>query len=107
MDCVDLDFRPKLKPIVIRKDSLGPNFPTRDLTVSPQHRILVRSRIAKRMFDAQELLVPANKLTGFDDIDVIHDNPRVLNTFICFLITMKSSGPTERLQKASLQAPKP
>ena len=81
LDCVDLDFRPKLKPIVIRKDSLGPNFPTRDLTVSPQHRILVRSRIAKRMFDAQELLVPANKLTGLDDIDVIHDNPKGVEYF--------------------------
>ena len=33
------------------------------------------------MFDAQELLVPANKLTGLDDIDVIHDNPKGVEYF--------------------------
>ena len=71
----ELLAHPNLRPILIRADALGPGYPRRDLTVSPQHRILVSSAIAMRMFDRKEVLVPAKKLLSLDGVTVIHDNP--------------------------------
>lgn len=49
-------------PIRIAAGALGKNSPEKALYVSPQHRILVRSKIAKNMFDAEDVLIPAKKL---------------------------------------------
>ncbi|MBO9433280.1 Hint domain-containing protein [Ruegeria sp. R13_0] len=68
-----LDAKPHLKPIVIRADALGPGYPRRDLIVSPQHRILVSSAIAKRMFNCQDVLLPAKKLLPLSGVDVLDD----------------------------------
>lgn len=68
LDTIDLALRPKLRPIVIGASALGDNIPARDLVVSPQHRVLVRSRIARRMFDADEVLLPANKLLALNGV---------------------------------------
>lgn len=62
--------QPELRPIRICKDALGPGMPDRDLYLSQNHRVFVRSRIAKRMFDVDEILVPAKKLVGIDGIAV-------------------------------------
>ena len=62
--------RPDLRPIVIGKGALGPETPTQDLSVSPQHRILVRSKITERMFGAPEVLVRAKQLVEMDGITV-------------------------------------
>ncbi|SFR32314.1 Hint domain-containing protein [Yoonia tamlensis] len=70
-----LDENPNLKPILIRADALGAGYPQQDLVVSPQHRVLVSSVIAMRMFGREEVLVPANKLLPLDGITVQHDNP--------------------------------
>ncbi|MEO8531803.1 MAG: Hint domain-containing protein [Deltaproteobacteria bacterium] len=59
-----------LLPIRIAARALGPDMPNADLYVSPQHRILVRSVIAQRMFDAREVLVAAKHLTGLPGIAV-------------------------------------
>lgn len=68
-----LAAHPQIRPIRIRAGALGPNRPTQDLIVSPQHRILIRSRIARRMFDANEVLVPAKQLLQIEGIDIATD----------------------------------
>ncbi|WP_288948168.1 Hint domain-containing protein [uncultured Paracoccus sp.] len=68
LDGKRLDLCPNLRPILISQDALGPDLPQRDLIVSPQHRALLRSAIARRMFDAEEILVAATHLTALDGI---------------------------------------
>ncbi|MEP2029396.1 MAG: Hint domain-containing protein [Paracoccaceae bacterium] len=52
----------KLYPIRICAHTLGNGLPKRDLLVSRQHRMLVESRIVKRMFGQDGVLIPAVKL---------------------------------------------
>lgn len=73
ISAAELDAHPNLRPIRIRAGALGPNIPEQDLMVSPQHRILVRSRIAVRMLDAQEVLIAAKHLLEVDGVDVASD----------------------------------
>ncbi len=64
----ELSSNPKLRPIVISAGSLGFNLPKIDLRVSRQHRMVVRSKIAGRMFGQAEVLIPAIKLTQIPGI---------------------------------------
>jgi Ca2+-binding RTX toxin-like protein len=70
LDVIDFRQHPYLLPIRIRAGALGEGLPLADLTVSPQHRILVRSKIAKRMFGAHEVLIPAKKLLAIEGIEI-------------------------------------
>lgn len=65
--------KPRLRPIRIRAGALGDSMPSSDLLVSPQHRILVRSKSAQRMFGANEILVAAKQLLPLDGIEVAED----------------------------------
>ncbi|WP_304615630.1 Hint domain-containing protein [Paracoccus sp. (in: a-proteobacteria)] len=67
-----LDLRPQDRPIRIEPGALGPGQPSRTLFVSPQHRVLLRSRIARRMFGHDEIMVPARHLLGLPGISVDH-----------------------------------
>lgn len=58
----------KNAPVRIQRGALGPGMPARDLIVSPQHRIMIASKIAGRMFGACEVLIPAKKLVGYPGI---------------------------------------
>jgi len=62
-----------LRPIRIAAGALGHQVPSRDLLVSPQHRMLVCSKIAKRMFGEEEVLVAAKHMVSIDGIDVATD----------------------------------
>jgi len=73
LDGIDLYANPKLRPICIKAGALGPDTPNCDLHVSPQHRVLIASRIAERMFDAEEVLVPAVKLVGLPGVEIATD----------------------------------
>ena len=75
---------PELTPIRIEAGALGQNMPAADLTVSPQHRILVRSKIAQRMFDANEVLVAAKQLLQLDGISICEDVTEVEYFHILF-----------------------
>lgn len=71
LDAIDLAAAPHLRPIRIRAGALAPNVPAQDLLVSPQHRILVRSHIAQRMFGSSEVLVAAKQLLAINGIEQI------------------------------------
>lgn len=72
-----LAARENLRPIRIRAGALGADTPSTDLVVSPQHRMLVRSGIAQKMFGTMEVLVAAKQLLQIEGVDIAHDLPEV------------------------------
>lgn len=77
----DIAENPLYAPVCIRQDALGQGLPKRDLWVSRQHRMLVSSKVAKRMFGSTEVLMPAIRLTelngiyidaNYADFDYVH-----------------------------------
>ncbi|MDF3605681.1 Hint domain-containing protein [Paracoccus sp. DMF-8] len=73
LDAGRLDLSPNLRPIRIGASALGAGLPRRDLTVSPQHRVLVRSAVASRMFACSEVLIAAKHLVGLPGIAICRD----------------------------------
>lgn len=69
----DLSIAPNLRPIRIKKGCLGDGTPSEDLIVSAQHRVLVRNKIAMRMFGEPEVLIAAKHLLENDGINVADD----------------------------------
>ncbi len=58
------------RAIRIEKGALGRDLPHETLHVSQQHRVLIASRIAQRMFGVAEILVPAKDLLAVDGVEV-------------------------------------
>ena len=99
-DAVDLAANPKLRPIRIAAGALGNGLPRRELIVSPQHRVLVRSRIAQKMFGAAEVLVAAKQLLPLEGIDIADDLETVEYFHILFdrhEIVLSNGAETESL----------
>lgn len=69
----ELTQTPSLRPIRIQAGAMGNGTPLNDLIVSPQHRVLVRSKIVQKMFGEKEVLVAAKQLVAVDGIDVVDD----------------------------------
>lgn len=96
----ELASLPAVTPILIRKGALGAGRPATDLTVSPQHRILIRSGIAQRMFGAAELLVAAKALVGVPGIEVKPDADGITYMHLLFdrhEVLMSNGAETESL----------
>lgn len=77
MPASELRRNPKYRPVRIRAGALGVGIPASDLLVSPQHRVLVNSPVANRMFGQQEVLVAAIHLLEVSGIDIAEDMPQV------------------------------
>lgn len=67
----DLARAPNLLPIRIEAGTLAPDLPHKALTISPQHRCLVRSKIAERIAGEAEVLVAAKHLLGTPGVSVL------------------------------------
>lgn len=64
----ELRRAPHLAPVRFAAGSLGGGLPEQDLFLSPQHRVLMQSRVTERMIGAAGALVPAIKLVGLPGI---------------------------------------
>ncbi|PIE12267.1 MAG: hemolysin-type calcium-binding protein [Rhodobacterales bacterium] len=53
---------PRLRPVRIRPGALGIERPDEELIVSPEHRMLVAGRVARDLFNTDEVLVQAKDL---------------------------------------------
>lgn len=84
LDAIDLQARPNTLPVRIKAGSLGNGYPLNDLLVSPQHRILVRSKLAQRMMGAMEVLVAAKHLLALDGVAVADEVTEVEYFHILF-----------------------
>ncbi len=66
---------PQLRPVRICKGALGKGLPLADLTVSPQHRMLVSGWRAEMLFGEAEVLVAATHLTHLPGITHLPARP--------------------------------
>lgn len=100
LDRIDLTANPKLRPIRIAAGCLDGELPRRDLVVSPQHRILIKSKIAQRMFGATEVLGAAKQFLRLDGFDIVQDAEEVTYFHMLFdqhEIVFSEGAPTESL----------
>jgi len=100
----DLERHPNLRPIRIASGALGAGLPHRDLLVSPQHRMLVSSKVAERMFGAREVLVAAKRLTDLPGIFVDLDAQEVTYVHLVLdhhAVIFAEGAPTESLYVGS------
>ena len=61
----------KHKPILIKQGAFGPDLPSSDLSVSPQHHIVMKGKLCVALFGADEVLAPAKGLTGLAGVRVM------------------------------------
>lgn len=80
----ELERNPRFRPIRIEPGALGVGLPHRRLTVSPQHRCLLRSRIAERMTGGPEVLAAAKHLVGAPGITIEEESREVTYMHILF-----------------------
>ncbi len=91
---------PRLFPVRIVAGSLGQSLPKRDLLVSRQHRMLIRSPIAQRMFGTESVLVSAIQLTRMPGVFVDTSVSQVTYHHLVFdrhVVLFAEDAPSESL----------
>ncbi|QFU08951.1 hypothetical protein PARPLA_01914 [Rhodobacteraceae bacterium THAF1] len=83
LESEELTRKPQHRPIRIKEGALGHGLPMRDMLLSPQHRVMVSSVIAERMFGATEVLVAAKHLLSLPGVEVATDVTQI--TYVHFL----------------------
>lgn len=99
-DSIDFAQNAKLRPVRITAGTLGEGLPDRDLLVSRQHRMLVSSKIAARMFGSSDVLISAIRLTECPGIYVDHDVTEVEYFHLLFdrhQVIFAEGAPTESM----------
>ncbi|TCK99952.1 Hint domain-containing protein [Shimia isoporae] len=66
----------KAAPIKIPRGAMGKGQPSRDLYVSPNHRIWMRDASFEMLFEAREVLIPAKQLIGWNGISQVSYVPQ-------------------------------
>ena len=97
---IKLHQNPNLRPVRITAGALGNGLPKRDLLVSRQHRVLVASKIAERMFGSPEVLIPAIRLTALPGIFIETGNTKIRYAHLLFEkheVIFSEGAPTESL----------
>ncbi|MDX8348980.1 Hint domain-containing protein [Cognatiyoonia sp. IB215446] len=79
----DLKLSPNLMPIIIRKGALGDDLPERDMIVSPNHRVLIVSDMAKLYFGESEVLMTAKHMTRMEGVEVMNAPQATYIHFMC------------------------
>lgn len=69
LDPKELTAAPNLQPVLVREGALGNGLPHKDLVVSPQHRMLIRSDRASLLYEESEVLVAAKDLVGMPGVE--------------------------------------
>lgn len=74
----------RLQLIQIAAGAFAPGVPSRDLRVSRQHRVVVRSQIAHRMFGEEEVLIAAKDLLDWPGVQLLPSDAdiRVLHVLL-------------------------
>ncbi|MEM6375633.1 MAG: Hint domain-containing protein [Pseudomonadota bacterium] len=79
----NLQNAPHLRPIRIAAGSLGHGLPERDLCVSPQHRVLMKTERTALYFEDREVLAAAHHLTDLNGISRQKAQPVSYIHFLC------------------------
>lgn len=74
-----LDTDPRLRPVLLRRGSLGKERPSKDIHLSRQHRVLISGWQAELLFGEAEILVPALKLVN--DSTILVDTQVTIITY--------------------------
>lgn len=74
----------RFRPVALRRGSLGPGVPCRDMRLSQQHRVLVSDWRAELFFGEAEVLVPVHKLVGDSGIRLDHSCASVTYIHLLF-----------------------
>lgn len=91
-----------LRPVLIRKGALGGAFPTRDMFVSPNHRMLIAGDQTGLYFREREVLAAAKHLVNHRDIQMIPTTSVTYLHFMCedHQVVLANGAWTESFQPA-------
>ncbi|MEL7464799.1 MAG: Hint domain-containing protein [Pseudomonadota bacterium] len=87
-----------LRPIRIAAGALGTKTPSKELIVSPQHRLLASGPVVRRMFGEVQILVPAKALVGLPGVEATDGATAVRYHHICcenHEVVIANGAPTE------------